>query len=164
MRVFLIFLSFFHLFPILSAQTSFPDNTLIVNGYDQKVSGDDFSYHSSVPLARECMLIRATDGNSSMEWKTDPVIVKPDATSATIVWLAGIGSSPGTASFDLAVNGVKKFTFVADGSDQWSYTADDGSILSFQKDMTDQHGDRFGFMYLTIPAAKLKYGDRKSVV
>jgi len=159
MRKLILLLSIFCFASPLFSQNIFPGSTTIVNGYGQKVSGDDFSYHSSVPLAKECMLIRATDGNSSMEWETDPVVLKPDATSATIVWLAGIGSSPGTASFDLTVNGVKKFTFVADGSDQWSFTADDGSILSFQKDMTDQHGDRFGFMYLTIPAAILKSGE-----
>lgn len=156
-RIFIgVFIAFF---TGIQAQGIFPENTVIVNGYDRKVSGDDFSYHSSIQFAKECMLIRATDGNSSMEWTTEAVVLKSGAKSATFVWLAGIGSSPGIASFDLAVNGTGKFTFLADGSDRFSLTAEDGSVLSFQRDMVDQHGDRFGFMYLTIPAEKLTPGE-----
>jgi alpha-mannosidase len=143
----------------ISAQRGIPENTQMVNGFSQKISGDDFSYHSSIQFARECLLIRATDGNSSMEWVTEPTTLTGGRKSATFVWLAGIGSSPGKASFDLEVNGTPKFTFWADGSDEWSLTAADGSVLSFQKDMTDQHGDRFGFMFLTIPAEHLNPGE-----
>jgi len=136
---------------------------ILVNGYDGKISGTDFSYHSSVPVARECMLIRATDGKSSMEWITAPVETKQAGKPVSFVWLAGIGSSPGPASFDLAVNGVKKFTFMADGSEKWSLTADDGSTLSFRRDMADQFGDSFGFMYLTVPATLVKPGEPLSL-
>lgn len=131
---------------------------ILVNGYNARISGTDFSYHSSVPVARECMLIRATDGRSAMEWSTAPVEKKHAGKPVTFVWLAGIGSSPGPASFDLAVNGVKKFTFMADGKESWSLTADDASTLSFKRDMADQFGDGFGFMYLTVPAAAIKPG------
>lgn len=131
----------------------------LVNGFVSKVSGTDFSYHSSVPVARECMLIRAIDGKSSMEWTTAPVAAKASGKPVTFVWLAGIGSSPGVASFDLAVNGIKKFTFMADGSEQWSLTAVDGSTLRFKRDMADQFGDSFGFMYLTVPAETVKPGE-----
>ncbi len=147
----------------LTAQQTLPQNTMIINGFAEKVSGTDFSYHSSINFAKECLLIRATDGKSLMEWKTDPLPAKLDKNSATFVWLAGVGSSPGKASFDLFINGTRKFTFWADGSDQWVLTADDGSTLSFQKDMVDQHGDRFGFMFLTIPAEQLKPGEALSL-
>jgi alpha-mannosidase len=53
------------------------------------------------------MLIRATDGNSSMEWKTAAVPADVDTEHVTFIWLAGVGSSPGIASFDLGVNGQK---------------------------------------------------------
>ncbi|MFO7721600.1 MAG: glycoside hydrolase family 38 C-terminal domain-containing protein, partial [Bacteroidales bacterium] len=143
----------------LAAQTPLNRTTTLVNGFDQKIKGDDFHYHSSVPVARESLLIRATDGKSSMEWATSPVPVKVTTEHITFGWLAGIGSSPGFASFGLAVNGVPKFTFHADGSDQWNLKAEDGSSLWFSKDMTDQHGDRFGFMFLTIPAKLLREGE-----
>ena len=135
------------------------ENTQIVNGFTEKISGYDFSYHSSIPLAKECLLVRATDGNSTLEWKTAAIPTKIKNDYVTFVWLAGLGSSPGRASFDLQVNGVQKFTFWADGLNKWKLEAEDGSTLSFQKDMIDQHGDRFGFMYLKIPTKLLQKGE-----
>jgi alpha-mannosidase len=140
------------------AQTPGFSDTQIINGYSQKISGEDFSYHSSVPPAKECLLVRATDGNSSLEWETAVAPTKPEKDFVTFVWLAGIGSSPGRARFDLQVNGKDKFSFWADGSNNWELKNDDGSSLSFQKDMIDQHGDRFGFMYLKIPSSKVEKG------
>jgi alpha-mannosidase len=141
------------------ARPAFEDQTIMVNGFDHKVYGNDFIYHSSIPFVKESMLIRATDGNSSMEWKTEPAPSNLTVDSLSFVWLAGIGSSPGNASFDLFVNNEKKFTFWSDGSDEWSLNADDGSSLEFKKDLTDEHNDRFGFMYLTVPAAILIPGE-----
>jgi alpha-mannosidase len=144
--------------PALFAQTLVDQNTTLVNGYGKKVSGDDFTYHSSIPIARESLLIRATDGNSTMVWETAPVPENLKTGTVTFAWLAGIGSSPGKASFDLEVNGNRKFTFWADGTDEWSMKSEDGFTLSFTKDMIDQHGDRFGFIYLTMPAKSLTPG------
>ncbi len=143
---------------MLFAQTPLEQNTTIINGYEHKIEGVDFSYHSSIPIAKESMLIRATDGTSTMEWKTSPAPAKPETEFISFVWLAGVGSSPGKASFDVAVNGQNRFTFWTDGSDEWLLKAGDGSSLWFKKDMIDQHGDRFGFMFLTIPVKNLKAG------
>ncbi len=140
------------------SQTPEFENTLIVNGFAQKLSGNDFNYHSSVPAVKECLLIRATNGKSAMEWETGPVPAKIESDYVTFVWLAGLGSSPGRARFDLQVNDIKKFSFWADHSTQWKQDADDGSTLSFQKNMTDQNGDNFGFMFLKIPAELLEKG------
>ncbi len=141
------------------AQQMHTDGTIFVNGFDRKITGTDFTYHSSIPFARESMLIRATDGNSSTEWATAPVPANPDQKPVTFVWLAGIGSAPGNASFDLIVNGDYKFTFWSDGSDQWTLKADNGATLSFERDLTDEHGDRFGFMFLTVPSSMAKTGE-----
>ncbi len=130
-----------------------------INGYAEKISGSDFSYHSSIPDAKECLLVRATDGKSSMTWKTAPVEVKTGDQFITVAWLSGIGSSPGIARFNLAVNGIPLLSFWADGKDQWELTAKDGSRLSFQKEMVDQFGDRFGFMFLILPVSSVKAGE-----
>ncbi len=134
-------------------------NTTVISGYAKTLSGVDFWYHSSIPVAKESLLIRATDGTSAMAWETALMPENVKTEFVTFVWLAGIGSSPGKASFDLEVNELEKFTFWADGSDEWRLDSGDGFSLSFKKDMIDQHGDRFGFMYLTIPAKKLKPGN-----
>ncbi|MDK2910761.1 MAG: hypothetical protein PWR20_2329 [Bacteroidales bacterium] len=124
-----------------------------VNGFASKINGNDFQYHSSIPLATESLLVRATDGSSQMEWLTSPL---PDNNNDTaiIIWLAGIGSSPGYAAFDVWVNDIHRFTFYADGANYWQITDKQGYILCFKKDFTDQHGDKFGFMQLKIPPAK----------
>jgi alpha-mannosidase len=101
------------------AQTPDFSDTQIVNGFEKKISGEDFSYHSSIPPAKECLLIRATDGNSVLEWETSPAPEKIEHEFVTFVWLAGLGSSPGRARFDLQVNGADKFSFWADGSNSW---------------------------------------------
>jgi alpha-mannosidase len=143
----------------MMAQPKFTDNTVILVGYDRKISGTDFTYQSSIPFVKESMLVRATDGNSSMEWMTETVPETLNADYASFVWLAGLGSAPGIASFDLFVNEKYKFTFWADGSDRWTLTADDGSSLTFEKDLVDEHGDRFGFMFLRIPISNLLPGE-----
>ncbi|MCF6332784.1 MAG: hypothetical protein L3J11_05820 [Draconibacterium sp.] len=135
------------------------ENSQVINGYAQKISGTDFSYHSSIPTVKECLLIRATNGKSTMEWKTETVPEKIKNDYITFVWLAGLGSSPGRARFNLQINGIKKFSFLADNLDEWKQDAEDGSILSFKKDMTDQNGDRYGFIFLKIPSKLLRKGE-----
>lgn len=130
----------------------------LVNGFDRKISGDDFSYHSSIPNVEKSMLIRATDGNYSMEWQTEKVPSVVKEKYVTFVWLAGLGSSPGVADMHLSVNNNRKFTFRLDGKKEWKMQNADGSELFFHADMQDQHGDRFGFMFLRIPADKVGKG------
>jgi hypothetical protein len=158
MKATVIFLTTLLLGTFLFAQSPLFQSETIVNGFGRKISGDDFTYHSSIPIARESLLIRATDGKSSMVWETAPVPEKVTTEAVTFAWLAGIGSSPGKASFDLSINEVIKFTILADGSDEWFLKADDGTTLSFKKDFTDQHGDRFGFINLSVPAELLTPG------
>ncbi|MCY1722463.1 hypothetical protein OU798_19090 [Prolixibacteraceae bacterium Z1-6] len=133
--------------------------TQFVNGFSQAISGDDFSYHSSISQAKESLMARATSGFSTIEWETSPVPAKVDEDYVTFVWLAGLGSSPGKARFDLYMNDSKAFEIWADGSDSWVLDGNNRSTLSFQKDMIDQHGDRFGFMFLKIPASQVKTGE-----
>ena len=132
-------------------------NTMLVNGFVKKTDGLDFSYNSSIPVAKECMLIRAYDGKSTMEWETAPAPASVGK-DVTFVWLAGIGSSPGIGYFDVSVNDKPAFTFVTDGTNEWNLKATNGMSLHFKNDMTDQHGDRFGFIYLKVPSQLLVHG------
>ncbi len=163
MKTRILFIFFLLFAASLYAQYDDKQDISIVNGYERTISGTDFYYHSSIPVARESLLIRATDGNSSMEWETDTIPQNPDAEFVSFVWLAGIGSSPGKVSFSLALNGTEKFTFWADGADEWNLKNEDGSSLRFKKDMVDQYGDRFGFMFLTLPVKSLKAGSPLSI-
>ncbi len=130
-----------------------------INGYEAKVSGLDFSYHSSIPVATESLLIRVTDGSSQMEWLTAAAPSSMQDT-ATFIWLSGIGSSPGFAAFDVWVDGIQRFVFYADGADHWRLSDGKGFSLIFKNDFTDQHGDKFGFMRLKIPPGNYMPGQQ----
>ena len=158
------FFTFLLIAAIVSLKAQLPvSNTTLVNGYETKIKGEDFLYYSSVPVAKESLLIRATDGNYDMVWQTASVPEKVKTENITYVWLAGIGSSPGVADFYVEINGKRMFTFRTDGSNEWNYSNDEGISLCFKKDMIDQHGDHFGFMYLTCPDGKLKVGEKLNI-
>jgi hypothetical protein len=130
----------------------------LVNGFDHKISGDDFSYHSSVSGVEKSLIIRATDGKYSMEWQTENVPSGLKEKYVTFAWLAGIGSSPGFADMTLTVNNQQKITFHTDSKKDWKIQSADGAELFFHSDMEDQHGDKFGFMFLRIPSEKVEKG------
>jgi len=144
---------------VIIAQTQTLDTETILNGYEKKIEGQDFSYQSSIPVAKECLLVRATNGKSTMEWETASVPSNIKGEYVTFAWLAGLGSSPGPAKFNVEVNGIQKFSFWTKDKNQWEDVAEDGSVLSFKNDMIDRSGDRFGFMYLKVPREKIKKGE-----
>ena len=130
----------------------------VVSGFEKKIEGVDHLHQSSVPFVSECLIVRAGDGKSYMEWETAPAPIMTDHEMVTFAWLAGIGSSAGNARFDLAVDGNQKFSFWTNGEGQWDQQLENGWRLSFKEDMVDRYGDHFGFMYLTVPQKELKPG------
>lgn len=69
-----------------------------------------------------------------------------------------MGSGPGKARMDLTVDGNIKFPFYTDGLAAWEVKNRDGSSLSFNSIMVDQHGDNHGYMVLRIAVNKLTAG------
>ena len=136
----------------VAGQSFFTDDDHLINGFTRKVSGLDFEYHSFIPGLRSSILVRATSGRDYMEWETAAVPGRISEKYATFVWIAALGSSPGTAGMELAINGTPVFSFKTDGRESWDMPGDEGSSLSFRTVMTDQFGDRHGYMILRIPA------------
>jgi hypothetical protein len=130
----------------------------MVNGYARKISGLDFEYHSCIPGLRESILIRATSGKDFMEWETEAVREKINERYAAFVWIAAIGSGPGSARMDLSVDGVQSFSFYTDTRSEWDISGEGGSSLAFRSIMIDQHGDHHGYMILRLPADRVKAG------
>ena len=69
-----------------------------------------------------------------------------------------MGSGPGKARMDMTVDGNDKFPFYTDGLAAWEVKTGDGSSLSFNSIMVDQHGDNHGYMVLRITVNKLMAG------
>ena len=148
----LVILCFFQLASYTGhSQEFFTDEDLLVNGFDKKISGLDYSYHSFIPGLRESILIRSTGGKDFLEWSTDAAEKQAGKKYAAFVWISAIGSSPGFAGMDLETDAGQKFTFHTDGNGRWTIPSSDGSSLSFTSMMIDQHGDHHGYMVLRIP-------------
>ncbi len=143
---------------LIFAQFFFTPHDHLVNGYAAKISGMDFEYTSCIPGQRECMLLRATNGKDFMEWETDPSPAAIKEKFATFVWIAALGSGPGRARMDLAINGIQKFSFYTDARPTWEVSGNDGSYLKFNSIMVDQHGDHHGYMILRIPSNNVEPG------
>ena len=158
MRKHLLFLFLYLPFVTVYPQAFFNDEDLPVNGYSEKISGLDFNYHSFIPDLRESILIRASGGKDFLEWKTDPAIFTPKKKYAAFIWISALGSSPGMAGMDLETDAGQKFTFYTDGKASWTIAGQQGSSLSFVSVMTDQYGDRHGYMILRIPMSKINSG------
>ncbi|MFC2125308.1 glycoside hydrolase family 38 C-terminal domain-containing protein [Bacteroidota bacterium] len=140
------------------AQTNSTETGMILNGYMNKIGGQEFNYTSPVPDVGECLIVRANDGNSSMEWETSPLPDGLEGEFVTYSWIASIGSSPGYARFDVEINGTRKFSFSANGESQWDERSEGGYRLSFENIKVDRYGDHFGYMYLRIPISEYQVG------
>ncbi|MCU0456053.1 MAG: glycosyl hydrolase family 38, partial [Bacteroidales bacterium] len=140
------------------AQEFINDDDFLINGYSQKISGLDYTYHSFIPGLRESILIRASGGKDFLEWTTDPAEYRPEKKYAAFIWIAAIGSSPGLAGIDISTDAGQHFTFYTDGVAAWSENSYDGSSLSFTSMMVDQYGDHHGYMVLRIPMPEIKAG------
>jgi hypothetical protein len=157
-KIFTTILFFLFSGNILLAQSFFTPGDHLVNGYANKIAGLDFEYTSCIPGQRESMLLRATSGKDFMEWETDVVPSGIKEKYATFVWIAALGSGPGRAQMDLAINGNQQFSFFTDARPTWEVSASDGATLTFNSIMIDQHGDYHGYMVLRIPKEKVIAG------
>ena len=142
----------------VKAQSFVSANDELVNGYSDKISGSDYEYPSFIPGPRPSIIIRAESSNDFMEWLTEAPLLKDKRKYAAFIWIAAIGSNPGNAPMFLTTDLNNKFSFNTDGRPAWTITSDDGSSLSFNSIMTDQHGNHHGYMVLRIPSGKLTKG------
>jgi putative alpha-1,2-mannosidase len=132
----------------------------LVNGYASSLAGDVIGYHSSDPTAGSALIVRTEDGQKYVEWETGPV---PEYTESKVsfVWLAGIDASDDGRNFELAVNEEPWLSFRGPKASDRSFQqrGPRGSMLTFRATHTDQYGDLFGFMFLTMPADVVRSGE-----
>lgn len=142
----------------LNSQSFITSEDELVNGYNLKLSGTDYDYHSCIPGFRECMIVRAENGTDFMEWETDKYIPGGRKKYTAFIWVTAIGSNTGLAPMVLTTSLNNKFTFYTDGRKEWKLDAGDGSSLAFNSIMTDQHGNHHGYMILRMPIEMLEAG------
>lgn len=136
-----------------SAVTSFNE------GFVQSTCDNDFVYHSLRNDITESMLVRCTDGTMYAEWLTSSVSGDHTAEGAGFVWMASVNLTSGDHSYDLYVDGTRRFQFSSGARRSWEYRSIDGGILSFFCVQDDMHGDGMGYMTLWAPASWLTPGN-----
>ncbi len=136
------------------------------NGYRKTVSGQSIPYHSSHPDAKEALIARTQTGMLTIAWESDTLGAAPADGMYRLLWLAGIdrggfGLDRPARTFQLSVDGEPWFTFRTwkdSTAFHWTTGNPNGSTLEFRSDLTDQYGDLFGRMFLTIPARLVAAG------
>jgi alpha-mannosidase len=150
------------LLALVAAATAVPAGAEWLRGYGRTVSGMTLAYHSPYPDISAALITRASDGTSAVEWETEAVPADwRSGQPATFVWLAGLATGKGAHRFELFVDGEKVLDLrtSADSSRrEWRETGAGGFALSFRTVMVDQFDELFGFMWLDVPAARLRPG------
>ncbi|MDZ7318821.1 MAG: hypothetical protein ONB11_06680, partial [candidate division KSB1 bacterium] len=124
-------------------------------GFVQSLAGQSIDYYSPHSDVRTALLCRATDGKMLVEWETAPLPADYRATEVSFIWIAGLGCNIAEKKFDLFIDGRYCLTFTSTRVANWSLKGKNDAELSFQTLMTDQYGDRFGYMYLKLPVNRL---------
>lgn len=137
------------------------DNLSWLRGYERTISGEKILYHSPYPGSLPALLVRATDGLGSAEWRTEKVPENFSHQKAIFVFLGGLANGKGGHNFYLTVDGHSTLTFkTANGSSpkKWMVRNKEGLVLSFETALIDQFAELFGYFYLEVPSSFLHPG------
>lgn len=131
-------------------------------GYQKKIAGTNFTYHSPLSNTEKCLLSRAKKDFSPLIWQTEKVPKTYKKKTISFVWLYGIAVTSDAQAFEVHVNNLKVATFYNPSNNEaktWSAKAaikDFG--LVFHKTMVDVSNDQMGFAVLTMPTKKIALG------
>jgi hypothetical protein len=122
-----------------------------LEGYDRSTGGNDFNYHSFRNDLSECMITRCSTGEMAVEWDTRVVPESFKGDGVGFVWVAALDITPVSHSFDVFINGTKRFQIISGEKNQWELLNEEGGKLGFLGISNDQHGDAHGYMTLWAP-------------
>lgn len=129
-----------------------------LSGFERAISGQSIDYYSCHPDVRTALICRATTGSMAIEWETEALPPDFPSEKVTFLWIAGLGCNLGEKKFDLSINDQSCLTFTSTSQPNWSIKGESNETLSFQTLMTDQYGDRFGYMFLELSSRNLVPG------
>ena len=127
-----------------------------LNGFQQKIEGEEIIYYSPLHEFANKALLTRTNGNMPVEWKAP--VYKGKATAVTYELLIGhsTGTSTGDRNFDVSLNNQKVFTIITPKKKGEPYSLTGTGYLNtsfhFIQEDFDVNGDAFGYLYLTIPS------------
>jgi len=127
---------------------------VVLQGFSKKISGTDIKWNSHLSYANEAMIVRTKDGIQKMEWESEPVPMELKSKTISLVWISGVSGLSGKqpSPITLYANDKKIATLITAGNKDWDVTGSDGAQLSFREQLRDGSDDRYGFMFLRLPA------------
>jgi len=129
-------------------------------GYRETIAGETIRYERLNPQFPVALLARASNGASSIEWKSGSTQRAGSGPEAAFVVVAGIYSQAEEArKFRLLVNDVPRFVFQTAQADSWSVAGTEGGVLRFQGALRDQYNDVFGYLKISLPSAWVNAGE-----
>ena len=131
-----------------------------INGFANRIAGENLDYHSCHPDANRALLIRCLNDKDYIEWDTDSIPNNYNHEFVTFAWIAGysVATSSAPHNFYLFVNDKQLFEFSTSPQQEkkdWEVKSRDGSKLHFKFINVDAVDDFFGYMVLTIPVELL---------
>ncbi len=133
----------------------------LVPGFQSRVAGEVFEYHSPDVEVTKGLLVRSLDGRA-IEW--DSAVVPAEGGTdefVSLVWLFALQVNPEQHVFELRVNGEKWLEFANRPSAEprdWTIQGARGSSLRFRATMVDRFGDLMGYAMLRVPRKELAPG------
>lgn len=158
--LFLLLLSLSESFAI-TEDTPIGSNNLLIQGFAQKVSGNDIRFHSHLPYANNAIIVRTLSGSQTMEWESEILPAEIKNKYIDLVWISGIsGLMHGKviAPITLYANDKKIVTFNTAGAKSWDLEGNGNTRLAFREFTRDGSEDRFGFMFLRLPKSAVMAG------
>jgi hypothetical protein len=147
----ILMLSFFSFLSLLlNAQTKW------INGFANRIAGENLNYHSCHPEANLALLIRCFNNKDYIEWETDTISSDFKNKFVTFAWIVGysVATSSAEHTFYLYVNNNLLFEFNTVPNQErkdWKIKLKDDSELYFKFIGLDSVDDFFGYMILTVP-------------
>ncbi|MFC2118950.1 glycoside hydrolase family 38 C-terminal domain-containing protein [Bacteroidota bacterium] len=144
----------------ICSQTS-KQSAQYLKGYNMKLSGEDFIYHSPQPDATKSLLVRSVDSDRYIEWKTQAIPSNYNKKRARFILIAAIDVNTDSHNFNIFLNDEKYFTIKNPENNSiknYLWKGKNGTMLEFKSTMTDRHGDQMGYMFLDIPTEHFAEG------
>lgn len=129
-------------------------------GFARPAAGTNAPYasHRSAGTPVSALVARTQGRDSAIVWQTAALPNGWRATSATFVWVCGLGSNLGEGQFELRLNRRRVLVFATPKQPAWEMPGEGGATLAFTAVFQNHHRAHFGYMTLTVPAAWLQPG------
>lgn len=142
-------------------------NTFL-QGFEVKLEGETLDFLPGLSNGQVALLVRATDGSSTLEFQSSVVPIDYDKEFVSLVWSAAISrrlqEPPG--SFDLYLNGSRQFTFYSHKDSltaNWTIKSGSSDLSFVSTEITKDSQDAFGYMFLNIPTSSVRKGERITI-